>query len=114
MKENKGEEAMSEEIPRILENHEKRISELEEIIKRKPERILSERKSTEDLITELKDEGFFNEERTMSQVRDALHAKGRIIQITDLPPYLLKMVRNNALKRVRKVVGKRKIWVYFV
>ena len=80
---------MSEENQRILENHEKRISELEKILKRKPEMILSERKSTEDLITGLEDEGFFSEERTMSQIRDALHAKGRIVKNTDLSPYLL-------------------------
>lgn len=104
---------MSEEIKKKLENHEKRISALEKIIKKKPKITLSEKKGTEDWIIELKDEGFFNEEKTISQIRDALHAKGRIVKITDLPPYLLKLVRNNVLKRVQKVIGKKKNWVYF-
>ena len=105
---------MGEDIQRVLEDHEKRISELEKIMKIKPKTILSERKGTEAWIATLKDEGFFNEERTISQIRDALHAKGRIVKITDLPFYLLKLVRNNELKRERKIVGKIKMWVYFV
>lgn len=104
---------MNKEIQRVLENHEKRISKLEEILKKGPRRILRKGKSTEGLLIELKSEGFFREERTMSQIRDALHAKGRIVKLTDLPPYLLKLVRDNVLKRKRKLIGKRETWVYF-
>lgn len=104
---------MGEDIRRILENHERRISKLEKILKKKPRKILRERKSTESLLIELKSGGFFREERTISQIRDALHAKGRIVKLTDLPPYLLKLVRGNALKRRQKLIGKRKTWVYF-
>lgn len=104
---------MNKEIQRILENHEKRILKLEKILKKKLRRVLRERKSTESLLIELKSEGFFREERTISQIRDALHAKARIVKLTDLPPYLLKLVRNNALKRKRKLIRKRKTWVYF-
>lgn len=110
---------MNEEIRKKLEDHEKRIKELEKAIlskgevKLKHKKILSEKKSTEDIIAELIAEGFFSEQRTISQIRDTLHAKGRIVKITDLPPYLLKLVRNNMLKRERKMVGKRKTWVYF-
>lgn len=104
---------MSEGVQKILEDHETRILALEKIIKKKPKMILSEKKSTEGLLLLLKDEGFFGEERTISQIRDALHTKGQIVKITDLPVYLLKLVRNDVLKRVQKVVEKRKIWVYF-
>jgi len=103
---------MNKEIKKILQNHEKRIAALEEILREKPKRF-REKKSTEDLIVELKSEGFFKEERTISQIRDALHAKARIVKLTDLPPYLLKLVRDNALKRKRKLIRKRKTWVYF-
>jgi len=104
---------MYKEIQRILENHEKRISKLEEILKKGLKRIPRRGKRTEDLLIELKSDGFFREERTISQIRDALHAKGRIVKLTDLPPYLLKLVRDNVLKRKRKLIGKRKTWVYF-
>jgi hypothetical protein len=60
----------------------------------------------------LKDEGFFKEERTISQIRDALHAKGKIVKLTDLPKYLLKLVRTNVLKREKRELNKKKVWVY--
>lgn len=104
---------MSEKIIKILENHERRISAIEEALKRKPRRTLLERKSTEDLLIELKNEGFFKDDKTISQIRDALHAKGRIVKITDLPPYLLKLVREGVLNRRKALIGRRKTWVYF-
>lgn len=104
---------MVEEIRKVLEDHERRISALEEHTKKKPQTNLPLKKSTEDLLVELKGEGFFNEDRPISQIREALHEKGRIVKITDLPPYLLKLVRNDTLKRTRKTIGKRKTWVYY-
>ena len=86
---------------------------MQKTVKRKPERILSEKKSMYDLLIELKGEGFFNEGRKLSQILDALHVKGRIAKTTDLPQYLLKLVRNNVLKRERREIGKKKTWVYF-
>jgi|GEM_PF-6617765 len=71
------------------------------------------KKGTENVLAELKSEGFFSQERTISQIRDALHAKGRIVRVTDLPQYLLKLVRGNELRRAQKVLQKRKAWVYF-
>jgi len=104
---------MSKEIQKILEDHEKRILTLEEILKKKPRKILRERKSTLDFIIELKSEGFFREGKTISQIRDALHTRARIVKLTDLPAYLLRLVRNGALKRKQELVGKKKTWVYF-
>ena len=102
------------ELKKKLKEHEERILALEKIIKKKgPGRILSDKKSIEDLLIELKGEGFFNERKTISQILDAIHAKGRIAKITDLPKYLLKLVRNNVLKRERMEIGKKKTWVYF-
>jgi len=101
------------ELRQKLDEHEKRIAELEKIKEKKPKMVPSERKSTEELLIELKDTSFFDEKRTISQIRDALHTKGRIVKITDLPPYLLKLVRNDILKRERQSIGKRKTWVYF-
>jgi hypothetical protein len=96
-----------------VEEHERRISTLEKSIKRESKKATSNNLTTEDLLLKLKNEGFFSVERTISQIRDALHAKGKIVKLTDLPPYLLKLVRNNILKRERKIIDKKKVWVYF-
>jgi hypothetical protein len=47
------------EVRKKLEEHEKRISALEEIIKTKPEKKHAEEKGIGDLLLALKDEGFF-------------------------------------------------------
>jgi len=105
---------MSEEIRKILESHEKRISTLEKLAEKKSQTTLHKKKGIEDLLIELEKDGFFNEDRTISQILEALHEKGRIAKRTDLSPYLLKQVRNNTLKRTRKTIGKKKMWAYFV
>ena len=102
---------MDEEIRRILRNHEERISHLEKLAEKKP-RVISKTKGTEDLILDLIQEGFFSEDKTISQIREALHEKGRIVKRTDMPVYLLKLIRNGKLKRTRKTIEKRKTWVY--
>lgn len=102
-----------EKISKILDDHEKRISELEEILKKKTRVIVRKKKTVADLLIELKSEGFFKEKRTISQIRDALHTKGKIVNLTDLPSYLLRLVRDGELKRKRELVAKRRIWVYF-
>jgi hypothetical protein len=101
------------ETRRILEDHERRIIRLEESADKARNMPPVPQRGTESLFVELIREGFFREGRTMSQVRGALHAKGRIVKRTDLPPYLLKLVRSRQLKREKRTVGKREIWVYF-
>ena len=97
-----------------LEEHERRIESLERISEQKTERkAATTKKSTLDLLMELKDASFFKKERTLSEILEALHAKGRIIKNSSLPPYLLKMVRANIIRREKKMVGKKRVWVYF-
>lgn len=97
-----------------LEEHERRISSLEEVIGKGQKRaVTSDKTTTEGLLIKLKDEGFFRVERTISQIRDALHAKGKIVKTTDLPWYLLKLIRNDILQRKQKIIDKKKVWVYF-
>jgi hypothetical protein len=100
------------QLRRKLQEHEERISSLENIVKKKPRENPSERKGVEDMLVELKTSGFFTEGKTIAQILDALHAKGRIVKMTALPKYLLTLVRNDTLKREQRLVGKRNIWVY--
>jgi hypothetical protein len=104
---------IDKEIQKVLEDHERRISRLEKALKGKPERATRVKKSVTDLIIELKNEEFFKEERTISQIRDALHTKGAIVKIESLPAYLLPLVRSGELKRRKKLIEKKKVWVYF-
>lgn len=103
----------SKEIWDILENHEKRISGIENALKGRTKRAARAKKTVTDLIIELKNEGFFKEERRISQIRDALHTKGAIVKIEVLPSYLLPLVRSGELKRDKKFIEKKKVWVYF-
>jgi hypothetical protein len=102
-----------DEIDEILKNHERRILALEKALKKEPKKTPSGKKSTEDMLVELKTGGFFSEEKTIAQIMEALHARGRIVRMTDLPSYLLRLVRNGSLNRERKLIGKRRTWVYF-
>jgi len=96
-----------------LEEHEERISELEEFIKTKSLKKHVEERGVEAFLLMLKDEGFFKEKRTISQIRDALHAKGKIVKLNELPKYLLKLVRTGVVKREKMEVNKKEVWVYF-
>ena len=102
-----------EELRKIIEDHERRISALEKQQKpSKKSKVVKQ--ETESIILNLKDNGFFNEAKTISQIKDALHTRGKIIKTTSLPYYLLKLVRNGSLKRKQEIIEKKKTWVYFV
>lgn len=62
----------------------------------------------EDFILDLKDEGFFNERRSRSEVTTALDAKGHIYSADSVGVRLLRMVRKKQLGRVKEG-GK---WMY--
>jgi hypothetical protein len=106
---------MAEEIRKILEDHEKRISNLEKGLKpgNIPRKKVAGKRGIGELILELKEGGFFREDKTITQIKDALHAKGRIVKSSSLPYYLLTFVRDESLKRRQIVDGKKKYWVYF-
>jgi hypothetical protein len=101
------------QLRKKLQEHENRISLLESTVGKTPNTGSSGKSGTEGVLMELRASGFFDNGRTISEIRDAMHAKGRIVKITDLPPYLLKSVRNGTLRRERKLLGKRETWVYF-
>ncbi|MEM2102103.1 MAG: hypothetical protein QXM22_01150 [Candidatus Bathyarchaeia archaeon] len=101
------------EFRKKMEELERRILALEKTTEKESKITEQKKRGTKTLLLGLKDEGFFNVERTISQIRDALHAKGKIVELTDLPPYLLKLVRTDALKRAKKEIAKKKMWVYF-
>lgn len=63
-------------------------------------------------IKKLYDEGYFKNPKNMNDVVSELKKIGVSIKLTDLPSYLLSLVRNGKLSREQIMNGKRKIWVY--
>lgn len=62
-----------------------------------------------DLIRSLKEDGFFDNERSLSDVQEALKLRGRIYAVTSLSPLLVRLVRDRRLGRVRGPKGR---WMY--
>ena len=58
------------------------------------------------------DKGYFDEERTLRDVQNRFHEVGIIIPQTSIPELLLRAVRNEMLKREKKKVGNKEVWVY--
>jgi hypothetical protein len=56
--------------------------------------------------------GWFDEGRTLNDVRSRFHKGGDIIPITSVPGYLLVAVRAGRLMRDKEAVNGKKVWVY--
>ena len=106
---------MTEEIQKILADHEKRISALEKGMSQtpKPKATRPAKKSIGDLLLDLKAEGFFKEEKTLAQISDSLRLKGWNLKRTSLPKALLKMLREGNLKRKQVTIDKKKTFLYY-
>lgn len=100
---------MNRKIKEILDNHERRISRLEGILKEKTARkIVSKKKSILDLLIELKNEGFFKQPKYLKDIVDKLASRGYHYQSSSLTNPLQRAVRNRILGRIKKK-GK---WAY--
>lgn len=64
--------------------------------------------SATDLISNLREEGFFDKPQGLLEVKKALEEQAHIYPITTLSPLLIRLVRKKILRRLRE--GKR--WVY--
>ena len=66
------------------------------------------RSAASDLIIELKEEGFFQKPKSLSEIAHALEERGRITPVTSLSGVMITLVQQRYLGR-KKVEGK---WVY--
>lgn len=96
------------EIQKILENHEQRISKLEDVLKKEPRKAVRKKKSITDLFIELKEEGFFKQPRYLKDIVDKLASRGYYYQQSSLSAPLQRAVRNRILGRIKRE-GK---WAY--
>jgi hypothetical protein len=63
------------------------------------------------LITQVKDEHFFDAKRTIADIRDELAKKGHNLKSSDISGPLLSLTQQNVLKREKD--GHLNQWVYF-
>jgi hypothetical protein len=60
----------------------------------------------------LREDGFFAEQRSLSEIREELGSRGWHYPLTTLSGAMQKCVRSRELRRERGKVGNKKIWKY--
>jgi hypothetical protein len=55
---------------------------------------------------------FFDQPKTINDVKNKLHQLGLIVKSTDLSAPLLKLIKKEVLDRDKKVINKKELWVY--
>ena len=73
---------------------------------------IKRKKSMADNILSLDKLEFFNQPRTINEIKDKLNELGFFYPITSFPAYLLKLCRERKLRRFKEIIDKKKIWVY--
>lgn len=96
------------EIKKQLENHEKRIEDLENLIRGRPKRAVTKRKTILDHLTHLKSEGFFDQPKMTREIIEKLASEGYHYPHESLTGPLQKAVRQGLLGRIKK----NKNWAY--
>jgi hypothetical protein len=70
--------------------------------------------STPDRILQLRDENYFGDPRSISDVRNELGTHGWHYPLTTLSGVLQDLVQRRELRRQKVVKGKRRIWKYSI
>ena len=92
---------MSENIKKILDEHEKRIKALEDILKKsKPKKVVKKSTSIAGLIEQCKDEGFFDNPRSLKEIKMELAKNNYHYSVTSLTNPLQRLVRQRVLGRL--------------
>ena len=96
------------EIKKKLEEHEKRIASLENLIKAKGKRVVTKRKSITDHLIHLKFEGFFDQPKTVKEIIEKLAQEGYHYPDRSLADPLRRAIRQGILGRMKR----DKLWAY--
>jgi hypothetical protein len=60
----------------------------------------------------LGEEGFFHSQRTLSEIRQELGARGWHYPVTTLSGAMQKLTRRRSLRRERVLVDRKRVWKY--
>jgi len=63
-----------------------------------------------ELLTRLKNDGFFSERRTISEIREALSRKGHTFESNEVSPILVSLTKKELLQREKNSEGQ---WLYY-
>ena len=104
------------EISKIISDFERSVTivkaKSEFVEEEKQKRTEKKRRAASDLIVELRDDGFFDKPRILSEIIQALEEKGRIVPVTSLSGIMISLVQDKILQR-KKIEGKQgKKWGY--
>lgn len=91
---------MDDKIKKILDEHEERISKLEKALGHKKQIKEKKSPSVASLIEEFKDEGFFNQPKTLKEIRAELAKNNYHYSITSLTNPLQRLTRQKILGRL--------------
>ena len=89
-------------IKKKLEEHEKRIGDLENLIKGRGKRAVTKKESILDRLTNLKSEGFFDQPQTAKEIMEKLAQEGYHYPQQSLTEPLQRAVRRGVLGRIKK------------
>src|SRR5690242_16040692 len=107
-----------ESVKTIVENYERVSEEISRLLKSKKAHEPHLRKQTRhptratrtsslsSRIVEMVDDGFFDKERTLNEVKEALAKLGIIKPLSTLSGVMQRLVKNRVLRRDRKTIGK--------
>ena len=100
---------MNEETRKILEDHEKRLQRLEDLLP-KGKKLTVPKTGIVALFQTLKDEGFFSQERVPKEILHRLAEKGHTYKrVESLTHPLQRATKQGILNRKKKEAG----WVYY-
>lgn len=101
-------ENIIEKIKKQLENHEKRITQLEKPPTRKEKSTSTKRTTILDMIDWLKADGFFDQPKSLAEIIEKLAQEGYHYPQSSLTAPLQRAIRKRILGRLKKDGN----WVY--
>lgn len=113
-------EKILKKVEKIYKLSESILADLEEYIPKKKrsekQKNIKSRKWKKrgimDKLTKLLNTGFFDQPKTINDLKEKLHRLGIIVKNTDLSAPLLKLTKKEVLNRDKKTIGKKEIWIY--
>ena len=101
----------NKDVSKKLQDHERRISALEKKLNVKEPKIRGNRQSLSDHIIDLRDAGFFSQQKTAEEIHTKLTGKYSC-ELNRVAVALLRLTEKKQLRITSKVVDKKKFKAY--
>lgn len=87
---------------------EKKVGKEQKIVKSRKWK----KRGITDRLDKLIKEGFFDQPKSINDIKNRFHKSGLIVKSTDLSAPLLKLIKKDILDRDKKIVNKKELWFY--